>query len=54
MHPRLIFPNKEEFLDVLRDFCILEGFGLNIEKDDKKRFTTTCIRNAVNEGYMHH
>ncbi|XP_057246724.1 uncharacterized protein LOC130589472 [Beta vulgaris subsp. vulgaris] len=43
LEPWLIFPNKEEFLQVLRDFCIQEGFGLNIEKTDRKRFTATYI-----------
>ena len=39
----LIFPTREVFLEVPRNFCIQEGFGLLILKDDNKRFTTSCI-----------
>ncbi|XP_048493289.1 uncharacterized protein LOC125493809 [Beta vulgaris subsp. vulgaris] len=46
LEPWLIFPTREVFLEVLRDFCIQEGFGLLVLKADNKRFTAACIMEA--------
>ncbi|XP_021847076.2 uncharacterized protein [Spinacia oleracea] len=42
LEPWLIFPDKSTFLDVLRSFCIQEGFGLSVERADSKRYTAVC------------
>ncbi|XP_010677704.2 uncharacterized protein LOC104893303 [Beta vulgaris subsp. vulgaris] len=46
LEPWLLFPTREVFLEVLRDFCIQEGFGLCVLKADNKRFTAACIMEA--------
>lgn len=43
LEPWLIFSSKEEFMDVLRNFCIQEGFSLTVEKADTTRFTACCV-----------
>ncbi|XP_021844717.2 uncharacterized protein [Spinacia oleracea] len=47
LEPWLIFTDREAFLDVLRDYCIQEGFGLSVEKADSRRYTA-CGRLEVN------
>ncbi|XP_056697540.1 uncharacterized protein [Spinacia oleracea] len=42
LEPWLIFTDMEAFLDVLRDYCIQEGFGLSVEKADSRRYTVVC------------
>ncbi|XP_056685733.1 uncharacterized protein [Spinacia oleracea] len=42
LEPWLIFKDREAFLDVLKDYCIQEGFGLSVEKADSRRYTAVC------------
>ncbi|XP_056693176.1 uncharacterized protein [Spinacia oleracea] len=42
LEPWLIFHDKATFLEVLRSYCIQEGFGLSVERADNRRYTAVC------------
>ncbi|XP_056691429.1 uncharacterized protein [Spinacia oleracea] len=50
LEPWLIFTDREAFLDVLRDYCIQEGFGLSVEKADSRRYTVVCAVEGCDWG----
>ncbi|KAL2937536.1 NAD kinase [Bienertia sinuspersici] len=37
-----LFVDKDHFKDVLRDFCVQEGFSLVVRKADNERYTEEC------------
>ncbi|KAL2928480.1 Altered inheritance of mitochondria protein 23 mitochondrial [Bienertia sinuspersici] len=37
-----LFVDKDHFKDVLRDFCVQEGFSLVVRKADNERYTAEC------------
>ncbi|XP_021747291.1 uncharacterized protein LOC110712855 [Chenopodium quinoa] len=37
-----LFMDKDHFRDVLRDFCVQEGFSLVVKKADNDRYTAEC------------
>ncbi|XP_056692207.1 uncharacterized protein [Spinacia oleracea] len=43
---------REAFLDVLKDYCIQEGFGLSVEKADSRRYTAVCAIEGWIGGFM--
>ncbi|XP_074274033.1 uncharacterized protein LOC141597467 [Silene latifolia] len=42
LRPWMLFMDKEHFKDVLRDYCIQEGFYVIVVKADSKRYTAEC------------
>ncbi|XP_021732606.1 uncharacterized protein LOC110699393 [Chenopodium quinoa] len=47
LEPWLIFGDRKSFLDVFKDYCVQEGFGVYVEKSDKTRLIARCaIKNC--------
>ncbi|CAO2837925.1 unnamed protein product [Amaranthus hypochondriacus] len=44
----LIFESKTQFLDVLRDYCIQEGFVVSVDYVDTKRYGAICLMKNCN------
>ncbi|XP_021748812.1 uncharacterized protein LOC110714578 [Chenopodium quinoa] len=42
LEPWLIFGDRQSFLDVFKDYCVQEGFGVYVEKSDKTRLIARC------------
>ncbi|KAH9626339.1 hypothetical protein KSS87_000571 [Heliosperma pusillum] len=42
LRPWMLFMDKEHFKDVVRDFCIQEGFYVIVLKADNSRYTAEC------------
>ncbi|XP_021749127.1 uncharacterized protein LOC110714883 [Chenopodium quinoa] len=42
LKPWQLFVDKDQFRDVLRDFCIQEGFSLVVRRADNFRYTAEC------------
>ncbi|XP_074297218.1 uncharacterized protein LOC141627920 [Silene latifolia] len=42
LKPWLMFMSKGEFLSVLSDYCVQEGFSVIVLKSDKRRYTAEC------------
>ncbi|KAL2933721.1 hypothetical protein RDABS01_016840, partial [Bienertia sinuspersici] len=47
-----LFVDKDHFKDVLRDYCIQEGFALVVKKADNERYTAECADIRCN-GRIH-
>ncbi|CAO2841349.1 unnamed protein product [Amaranthus hypochondriacus] len=44
----LIFESKTQFLNVLRDYCIQEGFSVSVDYVDNKRYGASCLMRNCN------
>lgn len=42
LKPWMIFMDKHHFKQILNDYCIQEGFAINVIKADNTRYTGTC------------
>ncbi|XP_021747618.1 uncharacterized protein LOC110713483 [Chenopodium quinoa] len=46
--PWLIFGDRESFMEVFKDYCIQEGFGVYVDKTDKTRYISRCALDGCN------
>ncbi|KAL2897259.1 Filamentous hemagglutinin [Bienertia sinuspersici] len=42
LEPWLIFADRDSFIEAFKDYCIQEGFGVFVEKCDRKRYIARC------------
>lgn len=42
LKPWMLYMDKAHFKDTLKDYCIQEGFAINVISADNKRYTATC------------
>ncbi|XP_021735076.1 uncharacterized protein LOC110701749 [Chenopodium quinoa] len=48
LEPWLIFGDRQSFLDVFKDFCVQEGFGIYVAKSDPTRLIARCAIDTCN------
>ncbi|XP_021733002.1 uncharacterized protein LOC110699794 [Chenopodium quinoa] len=48
LEPWLILADRESFIDVFKDYCVQERFGVFVEKSDILRYITRCAIDSCN------
>ncbi|XP_021717663.1 uncharacterized protein LOC110685445 [Chenopodium quinoa] len=48
LEPWLVFLDKQSFTEVIKNFCVQEGFGVFLEKSDPQRFIARCAIDGCN------